>query len=164
MSWGPEKMLIRCHKENQHPAVDPKTSSWASKRTRKTRDGHNSGVKIWSLCSVSSTLSHANLGTTLSNPCNKVREVNIFVKKFPASSFLHLSLSLYRCELFYIYMCMYVDVNLHMWLYNIVQFGACGSRVLQGFKTNLVTVNDSFKHHNSTLTKRNREKCWNWKK
>ena len=32
------------------------------RRTRKTqRDGHNSGVKIWSLCSVSITLSHANL-------------------------------------------------------------------------------------------------------
>ena len=32
------------------------------RRTRKTqRDGHNSGVQIWSLCSVSSTLSHANL-------------------------------------------------------------------------------------------------------
>ena len=31
------------------------------RRTRKTqRDGHNSGVKIWSLCSVSSILSHAN--------------------------------------------------------------------------------------------------------
>ena len=40
------------------------------RRTIKTqRDGHNSGVKIWSLCSVSSILSHA----TLSNPCNKVR-------------------------------------------------------------------------------------------
>ena len=40
------------------------------RRTRKTqRDGHNSGVKIWSLCSVSSTLSHA----TLSNLTNKVR-------------------------------------------------------------------------------------------
>ena len=34
-------------------------------RTRKTqRDGHNSGVKIWSLCSFPSTLSHANLWTT----------------------------------------------------------------------------------------------------
>ena len=41
MNWGPEKMLIRCSKESQHPAVDPKTSGWASKRTRKTqRDGH----------------------------------------------------------------------------------------------------------------------------
>ena len=54
--------------------VDPKTSGWASKRTRKTqRDGHNSGVKIWSLCSVSSTLSDAKPWTTFSNPCNKVR-------------------------------------------------------------------------------------------
>ena len=26
MNWGPEKMLIRCSKESQHPAVDPKTS------------------------------------------------------------------------------------------------------------------------------------------
>ena len=44
------------------------------RRTRKIqRDGYNSGVKIWSLCSVSSTLSHANPWTTLSNPCNKVR-------------------------------------------------------------------------------------------
>ena len=74
MSWGPEKMLIRCHKESQHPAVDPKTSSWASKRTRKTqRDGHNSGVKIWSLCSVSSTLSHANLEQPFRTP--KVRGI-----------------------------------------------------------------------------------------
>ena len=41
INWGPEKMLIRCSKESQHPAVDPKTSGWASKRTRKTqRDGH----------------------------------------------------------------------------------------------------------------------------
>ena len=44
MNWGPEKMLIRCSKETQHPAVDLKTSGWASKRTRKTqRDGH----KLW---------------------------------------------------------------------------------------------------------------------
>ena len=26
MNWGPEQMLIRCSKESQHPAVDPKTS------------------------------------------------------------------------------------------------------------------------------------------
>ena len=70
--------------------VDPKTSGWASKRIRKTqRDGHNSGVKIWSLCSVSSTLSHANPWTTLSNPCNKVRGKNIvkevFLCLYPAS-------------------------------------------------------------------------------
>ena len=132
--------------------VDPKTSGWAFKRTRKTqRDGHNSGVKIWSLCSVSSTLSHANPWTTLSNPCNKLR--GKYVVKKSSCVFPLASLSLCRCELFYIYMCMYIDVNLHMWLYNIVRFGACASRVLQGFKTNLVTVNGSLKHHNTTSTK-----------
>ena len=135
------------------------------KRTRKTqRDGHNSGVKVWSVCSVSSILSHANLWTTLSNLAIK-GEVNIFLKKsfcvfflasfLPASSFLRLCpcvcliiVSLWCCR----------------WLYNIVRFGACASRVLQGFKTNLVTVNDNFKHHNTTSTKRDKEKCWNWKK
>ena len=61
--------------------VDPKTSGWASKRTRKTqRDGHNSGVKIWSLCSVSSTLSHANLEQPFQTLAIK-REVTIIVKK-----------------------------------------------------------------------------------
>ena len=38
-----------------------------------------------------------------------------------------------------------------------VRFGACDSRVLQGFKTNLVTVNDSFKHQNTTSTKRTKK-------
>ena len=45
-------------------------------------------------------------------------------RSLPVSSFLlpffmRLSLSLCRCEFFYIYMCTYVDVNLHVWLYNI---------------------------------------------
>ena len=78
--------------------VDPKTSGWISERTRKTqRDGHNSGVKIWSLCSVSSILSYANPWTTLSNPCNKVRGKILLKKSFcvflPAFSLL----CLYRC-------------------------------------------------------------------
>ena len=92
MSWGPEKMLIRCHKENQHPAEWALGLRLNIKRTRKTqRDGHNSGVKIWSLCSVSSTLSHANPWTTLSNPCNKVRGEYFSKKSLLASSFLHLN-------------------------------------------------------------------------
>ena len=62
MSWGPEKMLIRCNKGSQHPAEWTPRPRLRIRRLRKTqRDGHNSGVKIWSLCSVSSTLSHANL-------------------------------------------------------------------------------------------------------
>ena len=51
------------------------------RRTRKTqRDGHNSGVKIWSFCSVSSALSHA----TLEQPFRTLAikwEVKILLKK-----------------------------------------------------------------------------------
>ena len=83
--------------------VDPKTSGWASKRTRKTqRDGHNSGVKIWSLCSVSSILSHANPWTTISDPCNKMRGKMLLKKSscvfLQAFSFMRLSLMLCRCD------------------------------------------------------------------
>ena len=131
-----------------------KTPDWVDpniKRTRKTqRDGHNSRVKIWSLCSVSSTLSHANFEQPFRTLAIKW-EVNTFLKMssfdFFLASFIP-ALSLRR----------YIYVN------NIYQFGACASRVLQGFRTNLVTVNDSFKHHNSTSTKRDREKWKNWKK
>ena len=57
------------------------------RRTRKIqRDGHNSGVKIWSLCLVSSTLSHANL-------TNKERGKILLKKSFLRPSFLRL----YRC-------------------------------------------------------------------
>ena len=58
MNWGPE-MLIRCSKESHHPA------EWAlglrlsspEERERHNADGHNFGVKIFQLCSVSSSLS-----------------------------------------------------------------------------------------------------------
>ena len=66
------------------------------------------GSRYYSLYLVSRSLSLA----TLSNPCNKVRG-KILLKK-SSGVFLHASLSLSRRELFYIYMCMYVDVNLHM--------------------------------------------------
>ena len=88
--------------------VDPKTSGWASKRTRKTqRDSHNSGVKIWSLCSVSSTLSHANIEQPF-RTLQINREVKILLKKsscvflhasfIPASFCVRLSLLLCRCD------------------------------------------------------------------
>ena len=67
-------------------------------RTRKTqRDGHNSGVKIWSLCSVSSTLSHANLEQPFRTLAIEW-EVNIIVKK-SSCVFLPASLSclVYSC-------------------------------------------------------------------
>ena len=37
------------------------------------------------------------------------------------------------------------------------RFGACARRVLQGLRMNLVTVNCSFKHHNTTATKRTKK-------
>ena len=63
MNWGPEKMLIRCSKESYHPA------EWAlvlllsssGERERHNADGPKFEVKIFQLCSVSSSPSHANL-------------------------------------------------------------------------------------------------------
>ena len=121
------------HTRPRGPSENPDGVDPNIRRTRKPqRDGHNSGVKIWRLCSVSSILSHENPWTTLSNPCNKARGKYICQEVFLclpscvlyscvlySSVFRHASLSLCRCELFYIYMCIYVDVNLHMWLYNI---------------------------------------------
>ena len=65
---------MESHTRPRGPSESPDGVDPNIGRTRKTqRDGHNSGVKIWSLCSVPSTLSHANLWTTLLNTCNKVR-------------------------------------------------------------------------------------------
>ena len=82
MSWGPDKMLIRCNNESHHPA------EWApglrlsspGERERHNADGHNFGVKIFQLCSVSSSLSHANLEQPFRTLAIKW-EVNIFVKE-----------------------------------------------------------------------------------
>ena len=62
----PRELETRCGREGhtrpRGPSKSPDGVDPNIKRTRKTqRDGHNSGVKIWSLCSVSSILSHANL-------------------------------------------------------------------------------------------------------
>ena len=40
---------------------------------------------------------------------------------------------------------------------NIHRIGARASRVLQGLRTNPVTINDSLKHHNRTSTKRTKK-------
>ena len=100
LSWVPKQLPVefqtvetRCGRESH---TRPRGLRLNIKRTRKTqRDGHNSGVKIWSLCSVSSTLKHANPWTTLSNPCNKVRGI-YFVKEvflcLPSCVFIVVSL------------------------------------------------------------------------
>ena len=63
MSWGPEKILIRCSKESHHPA------EWASGPPVEHQENEKDTtlkaigvkVKIFQFCSVSSSLSHANL-------------------------------------------------------------------------------------------------------
>ena len=62
MNWGPEKMLIRCSKESQHPAEwtpgPPVEHQENEKDTTLTTI--SLGVKILQLCSISNSLSHAN--------------------------------------------------------------------------------------------------------
>ena len=61
--WGPEKMLIRCNKESQHPAEWALGLRLSSRREQKR---HNVtvttvGSKYYILCSISISLSHTNL-------------------------------------------------------------------------------------------------------
>ena len=63
MSWGPEKMLIRCSKESQHPAEWTPGPPVEHQENEKdaTLTAISLGSKYYSFCSVSSFLSHANL-------------------------------------------------------------------------------------------------------
>ena len=114
LSWVPKQLPeefqtveTRCGRESHTrlrglsetpDGVDPNI-----RRTKKTqRDGHNSGVKIRSLCSVSCTLSHANLEQPFWTHAIKW-EVNIFQKKSSCvfimrRLFIRLSLILCRCD------------------------------------------------------------------
>ena len=82
---------MRCSKESQHPAewTTGLQLSCPGERERHNADGHNFRVKIFQLCSVSSSLSHANLEYSFSNPCNKVSG-----KYFYKEVFMRASLSL----------------------------------------------------------------------
>ena len=118
----PRQLETRCSRESHNrprgasespDGVDPNI-----RRTRKTqRDGHNSGVKIWSLCSVSSTLSHANLEQPFRTLAIKWQG-NFFLKKsscvfLPASlplrlyhaSFITASVIIASVCIQYIYVC-----------------------------------------------------------
>ena len=75
MSWGPEKMLIRCNKESHHSA------EWAlglrlsspEERERHNADGHKiGGQNIAVMFDLRLPLT-VKPHTTFSNPCNKVR-------------------------------------------------------------------------------------------
>ena len=62
-SWGPEKMLIRCSKESQHPAEWTRGPPVEHQENKKdtTLTAIRVGVKIFQFCSVSSSLSRAIL-------------------------------------------------------------------------------------------------------
>ena len=61
------------HTRPRGPSGKPRWSGPQHQENKTQRDGHNSGVKIWGLCSISSILSNANL-------TNKVRGI-YFVKE-----------------------------------------------------------------------------------
>ena len=86
------------HTRPRGPSESPDGVDPNIRRTRKTqRDGHNSGVKIWSLCSVSSTLSHANLEQPFRNPCKKVRGKYIVKEVFLRFPSCFLSSCVFLC-------------------------------------------------------------------
>ena len=81
MNWGPEKMLIRCSKESQHPAEWTLGLRLSIRRTRRHNvDGHKLGgqnIAVMFDLQLPLTVKHH---TTFSNPCNKVRG-KYFVKE-----------------------------------------------------------------------------------
>ena len=82
MSWGPEKMLIRCCKESHHPAEWP-LGLWLSspgERERHNADGHKFWGQNISVMFGLSSLSHTNLEQPFRTLAIKW-EVNIFIKK-----------------------------------------------------------------------------------
>ena len=75
MSWGPEKMLIRCRKESHHPAEWPLGLRLSSpgEQERHNADGHKFwGQNIPVMFGLQQPLA-SKLWTTLSNLTNKVR-------------------------------------------------------------------------------------------
>ena len=63
MSWGPGELLIRCSKESHHPAECAPGHPVEHQENEKdtTLTAIRVGVKILQFCSVSRSLSHANL-------------------------------------------------------------------------------------------------------
>ena len=107
MSWGPEKMVIRCSKESHHPA-EWAQGLWLSRpkeRERHNADGHKfQGQNIAIIFNLQLPLT-VKPHTTFLNPCNKVRG-KYFVKE--------VFLRLYHCVCYHCvsmypaYICIYV--------------------------------------------------------
>ena len=90
--------------EADHPAEWAPRPPVEHQKNEKTQcDGYKFGVKKFQLCSVSNSLSHANLEQPFSNPCNKVRG-NILLKKSSCVCLCHCVLiivSLWCCRWVY---------------------------------------------------------------
>ena len=119
------ELETRCGRESHTRPKGPSESSDGVdpniRRTRKTqRDGHNSGVKIWSLCSVSSILSHA----TLKQPFRTLAikwEVNMLLKKSSCVFILPASVSMRFPS------CVFIVVSLWIILHIYVHICRCES-------------------------------------
>ena len=136
--------LTSCSKESHHPAERTPVLRLSSHGERESHnaDGHNFGVKIFQLCSVSSSLSHANLEQPFRTLAIKWKEY-IFIKKsscvFLRASFITASLSL---RLFIIasvciqYIYMYISAWISWWQYNsLTPLQRCNQCILQNQPT-----------------------------
>ena len=137
-------MLLRCSKESQHPAEWVLGLRLSSPREQER---HNVtvitvGSKYYSLCSVSSSLSHANLEQPFRTLTNKVRGKYIYKEVFLRSLSLRLRLSLRLLFIAsvciqHIYVCIlhehvYVYISIFiMWVYNRTSKGRTSSSNLR---------------------------------
>ena len=121
MSWGPEKMLIRCRKESHHPAVWPLGLRLSIRRTRKTQldgqkfGGQNIAVVFDLQLSLSLSLSLTRKPwTTLSNPCNKVRGIyfskEVFLRLYHCVRLLFIASVCIQHR--YVYSCMNMHIRM----------------------------------------------------
>ena len=119
MSWGPEKMLIRCSKESQHPA---EWSPAPGEQEIPNVDGHNNEVKILQLMFGFQLPLTVKPHTTFSNPCNKVRG-NILLKKSSCVFILPACVCHYHCVCYSLRryvssIYMYISAWISRWQYN----------------------------------------------
>ena len=96
MNWGPEKMLIWCSKESQHPAEWTPASG---EQERHNVDGHNNGVKILQFLFGLQLPLTRKPWVTLFEPLQIKWEVNILLKKTSCVC-LSLSLHCYYCVVY----------------------------------------------------------------
>ena len=125
------QLETRCGREGhtrpRGPSESPDGVDPNIRKTRKTqRDGHYSGVKIWSLCSVSSILSQATLEQSFRNPCNKERGKYIWKEVFLRRFFLRLS---FCVRLSLLLLSRYDTANEYTTLSDLVPWPGYGTRL-----------------------------------